>query len=316
VIETPAVLVVNSASRRGREDFERARECLSDLGIDLLAAHAVEDPATLPDVVQAAVDAGAGTIVLGGGDGTVSSVAAQLSSTGVVLGLLPTGTANDLARTLGLPTVLERACATVAQGKIVDVDLGVVGDDRFLNVSSIGLAVGVTQQLNPRLKKRLGALAYPVATLRAYRRFETFSARLEFPDGDHPNVELDDLLQLAVANGRFYGGGAVVAPNAGIDDHLLDVYAIPRGTPWQRWQVARHFVSGVFTESDHVYHVTTRNVRVVTTPEHPVNVDGELSARTPVSFGIVQAGLRVIVPEHATVGVADVSARQASTPRL
>lgn len=312
MIESPAVLVVNSASRRGREVFERARDALETLGIDLRAAHAVTDPATLPRVVQGAVDAGASTIVLGGGDGTVSSVAAQLSSTGVVLGLLPTGTANDLARTLGLPNDPIQACATVATGKIVDVDLGVVGDDRFLNVSSIGLAVGVTEQLNPKLKKRLGAVAYPVAALKAYRRFRTFSARLEFPDGDHPAVDLDDLLQLAVANGRFYGGGAVVAPNAGIDDHLLDVYAIPRGTPRQRWQVARHFVSGVFTESDHVYHVTTRNVRVVTTPEQPINVDGEVSARTPVSFGIVRAGLRVIVPEDATVGVADVSARRAT----
>jgi diacylglycerol kinase family enzyme len=146
--------------------------------------------------------------------------------------------------------------------------------------------------------------------VRAYRRFTTFSARLEFPEGDHPPVELDDLLQLAVANGRFYGGGAVVAPDAGIDDHLLDVYAIPRGTPLQRWQVARHFVSGVFTESDHVFHVTTRKVRVVTTPELAINVDGELSARTPEDFGIIQGGLRVIVPEDASVGAADVSERQ------
>ncbi|GLY13170.1 lipid kinase [Kineosporia rhizophila] len=310
MIESPAVLIVNSASRRGQEDFERARESLSGLGVELQAAHAVDDPSTLPSVVSQAIAEGARTIILGGGDGTVSSVAPQLCETGVVLGLLPTGTANDLARTLGLPTDLIRACENVAAGKVVDVDLGVVGDDRFLNVSSIGLAVGVTRQLNPKLKKRLGALAYPVATVKAYRRFKTFSARLEFPDGDHPDVELDDLLQLAVANGRFYGGGAVVAPGAGIDDHLLDVYAIPRGTPLQRWQVARHFVSGHFTESDHVYHVTTRRVRVSTTPDHTINVDGELSARTPEVFGIIQGGLRVIVPEDATVGVADVRARQ------
>ncbi len=310
MIESPAVLLVNSASRRGQEEFDRARESLTGLGVELMAAHAVADPSTLPSVVQKSIDEGARTIILGGGDGTVSSVAPQLCETEVALGLLPTGTANDLARTLGLPTDLIRACENVAHGKVVDVDLGVVGEDRFLNVSSIGLAVGVTKQLNPKLKKRLGALAYPIATLKAYRRFRTFTARLEFPDGDHPDVELDDLLQLAVANGRFYGGGAVVAPNAGIDDHLLDVYAIPRGTPRQRWQVARHFVSGVFTESDHVYHVTTRNVRVTTVPGQAINVDGELSARTPETFGIVEGGLRVIVPEDATVGTADVGARQ------
>ena len=309
MIESPAVLIVNSASRSGQEDFELARDTLTDLGVWLQAAHAVADPSTLPAVVQNAIDEGARTIILGGGDGTVSSVAPQLGQTDVTLGLLPTGTANDLARTLGLPTDLVQACHTVAEGKVVGVDLGVVGDDRFLNVSSIGLAVGVTRHLNPKLKKRLGALAYPVAMVKAYRRFSTFTARLEFPDGDHPDVDLDDLLQLAVANGRFYGGGAVVAPNAGIDDHLLDIYAIPRGTSLQRWQVARHFVSGIFTESDHVYHVTTRNVRVTTTPEQAINVDGELSARTPETFGIVEGGLRVIVPEDASVGVGDVGAR-------
>ncbi|GLY27723.1 lipid kinase [Kineosporia sp. NBRC 101731] len=303
VTETPAVLIVNSASRRGQETFAQARDRLEELGVQLMAAHAVDDPSTLPQLVQETIDAGARTIVLGGGDGTVSSVAPQLCNTGVVLGLLPTGTANDLARTLGLPTDLMKACETVADGKAVDVDLGVVGDDRFLNVSSIGLAVGVTEMLNPKLKKRLGALAYPIAAAKAYRRFVPFSARLEFPDGDHPDLELDDLLQLAVANGRFYGGGAVVSPDAGIDDHLLDVYAIPRGTPRQRWQVARHFVSGAFTENDHVYHVTTQNVRVSTVPGQAVNVDGELSARTPVDFGIVRGGLRVIVPENATVGI-------------
>jgi diacylglycerol kinase (ATP) len=311
MIKIPAVLVVNTASRRGREDFDQARTLLTELGIELTAALAVDDPSTLPEVVQQAIKDGMELLVLGGGDGTVSSVAAQLSGTGVVLGLLPTGTANDLARTLGLPTNLAGACETIVRGKVVEVDLGVVGtDDRFLNVSSMGLAVGLTQQLSPKLKKRLGKLAYPVAAVRAYRRFTTFSARLEFPEGDHPPVELDDLLQLAVANGRFYGGGAVVAPDAGIDDHLLDVYAIPRGTPLQRWQVARHFVSGVFTESDHVFHVTTRKVRVVTTPELAINVDGELSARTPEDFGIIQGGLRVIVPEDASVGAADVSERQ------
>ncbi|MDP9827216.1 lipid kinase [Kineosporia succinea] len=310
MIESPAVLIVNSASRRGQENFSAARDRLGELGVELMAAHAVEDPSTLPRLVGDTIRAGARTIVLGGGDGTVSSVAPQLCNTGVVLGLLPTGTANDLARTLGLPTDMDGACQNVARGKVVDVDLGVVGDDRFLNVSSIGLAVGVTEQLNPKLKKRLGALAYPIAAVKAYRRFRTFSATLEFPDGDHPDVELDDLLQLAVANGRFYGGGAVVAPGAGIDDHLLDVYAIPRGTPRQRWQVARHFVSGVFTESDHVYHVTTRNVRVSTAPGQAINVDGELSAHTPETFGVIEGGLRVIVPEDASVGVADIGARE------
>jgi diacylglycerol kinase (ATP) len=188
---------------------------------------------------------------------------------------------------------------------VVDVDLGVVGDDHFVNVASVGLSVGVTEALSPVLKRRVGALAYPIAALRAYRRHEPFRARLEFPDGDHEPVDLDDLLQVAVANGRFYGGGNVVAPNAGIDDHLLDVYAIPRGTAWQRWQVIRHFISGAFTERDHVLHLTTRSVRLITEPEQRINVDGELSARTPVQFGLLRNGLKVMVPQSSDAAQLD-----------
>jgi diacylglycerol kinase (ATP) len=302
----PAVLVVNSASRSGQADFELAQRRLTELGLPLIGAFAVEDPATLPGIVDGAIKDGARLLVLGGGDGTVSLIAPRLAGTDVVLGLLPTGTANDLARTLQLPTDVALACANVLAGKVVDVDLGIVGDDYFVNVASVGLSVGVTEALSPGLKRRVGSLAYPIAALRAYRRHRPFRARLEFPDGDHEAVELDDLLQVAVANGRFYGGGNVVAPNAGIDDHLLDVYAIPRGTARQRAQVARHFVSGAFTERDHVLHLTTRAVRLITEPELRVNVDGELSASTPVDFGLLRNGLKVIVPQSSDAAELDV----------
>jgi diacylglycerol kinase (ATP) len=300
-----AVLVVNSASRTGQADFEAAQQRLTELGLSLAGAFAVDDPADLPGIVTGAIEDGARLVVLGGGDGTVSLVAPVLAGTDAVLALLPTGTANDLARTLQLPTDLASACATVLDGKVVDVDLGIVGDDYFVNVASVGLSVGVTEALSPGLKRRVGSLAYPIAALRAYRRHRPFRATLEFPDGDHETVELDDLLQVAVANGRFYGGGNVVAPDAGIDDQLLDVYAIPRGTARQRLQVARHFVSGAFTERDHVLHLTTRAVRLTTQPGLPVNVDGELSASTPVLFGLLRNGLKVMVPQTSAAAELD-----------
>ncbi|MFI7588146.1 lipid kinase [Spongisporangium articulatum] len=291
-----AALVVNAASRSGHEAFETAEKRLRERGLDLTHAREVTDPEHLADVVRSVVDEGARLVVLGGGDGTVSSVAALLPEAGITLGLLPTGTANDLARTLGLPTDLVAACDVVADGRPARVDLGVVGDDVYLNLASVGLAVEVTKSLSPRLKRRLGAAAYPVAALRAYLRHRPFAAALHFPDGDHPDVELGDLLQVGVANGRYYGGGAVAAPEAEIDEGLLDVYAIPRGTAGQRLGVARHFVSGAFTRADHVLHVRTRRVRLTTSPSLPANVDGELSARTPLDFGVRPGALRVLVP--------------------
>jgi YegS/Rv2252/BmrU family lipid kinase len=289
-----AVLVVNTGARSGPAAFLAAQQCFTELGLHLDGAHDVHNPADLLKVVDEAIAAGVRLLVLGGGDGTVSLVASRLARTQVVLGLLPLGTANDLARTLGLPTDLAAACDRVVNGTEVTVDLGIVGDDAFVNVASVGLSVGVTQALSPRLKRVIGPLAYPVAAVAAYWRHRPFRARLEFPLGDHPAVSLDDLLQVAVANGRFYGGGNVAAPEAAIDDQLLDVYAIPRGTARQRWEVARHFVSGAFVESDHVLHVTTRAVRLVTEPELVINVDGELTGATPELFGVLSRGLRVM----------------------
>src|SRR5699024_2395493 len=98
-------------------------------------------------------------LVLGGGDGTVSSVVDHLADELPVLGLLPLGTANDFARTLQIPTDLRRACEVIAGHRVVDVDLGLAEDNYFVNVASAGLSVAVTQGLSSRLKRRVGALA-------------------------------------------------------------------------------------------------------------------------------------------------------------
>lgn len=310
--ERRAVLVVNDRSRSGRDVVTEASRRLRDGGLDLVAVHREADPARVPGIVADAVASGAELVVLAGGDGTVSSCVGSLAGLDVVLGLLPTGTANDFARTVGIPPDLPGACDVVLHGDVVDVDLGTVGEvgerRHLVNVASIGLSVEVTRALSPGLKRRLGAFAYPLATARAYRGSRPFRARLEFPDADHEPVELDDLLQVAVANGRHYGGGRIVAPAASIDDHALDVYAIPRGTARQRFAVARHFASGAFVEQDHVLHVTTRRVRVVTEPSLPVNIDGEIVTRTPGSFGVERNALLVMVPPESDAARLDVSA--------
>lgn len=293
-----AALVVNAASRTGGSDFEVARRELSARGVTLTAAHAVQAPSQLFGLVHRAVEDGAELVVLGGGDGTIGSVAGFLAERGVVLGVLPTGTANDFARTLGLPSDVPGACAVVAHGQQARVDVGVIGDDVFLNLASVGLAVEVTRTLSPTLKRRIGPLAYPVAAVRAYLRHRPFTARLSFPGGDAETVELGDLLQVGIANGRYYGGGAAASPEAGIADSLLDVYAVPRGTLRQRLRVARHFVSGAFTREDHVLHVRTAAVRLETRPPLRVTADGELGPATPVEFSIRPRTLSVMVPSR------------------
>jgi diacylglycerol kinase (ATP) len=314
---TTVAVVVNAASRRGLAAMEPLRRLLDETGLRHAELYAATSGDRIDEVLDQALASRPDVLVVGGGDGTVSCAAAKVAGTKVALGVLPLGTANDFARTLEVPTDLAAATRILSTGKVVDVDLGWVRSrpggvakvepvaKAFLNVASIGLSVGVTEKLTPGLKKRLGPLAYPIATLAAYRHHRPFSARLEFPDGDHDPVDLDDLLQVAVGNGRHYGGGNAVSPSASLDDHLLDVYAIVRGRLRDHVSIARFLKDGSFVDHDHVHHVRTRRIRVLTEPALPVNLDGEVAAVTPADFEIERNAVHVIVHPSSEAATLD-----------
>jgi diacylglycerol kinase (ATP) len=295
----PAALIVNTRSRTGERAFFQALDHLEELHVPVGVTYAIRDPARLSETVREVLDDDYRFLILGGGDGSVSSVVDFLADRHALLGLLPLGTANDFARTLDIPDDIEGACKTIANGKVVDVDLGLAGDNFYVNVASVGLGVEATRALSPWLKKSTGPLAYPVAAIRAFLKHEPFSARLTFPDGDHEPVEYDRLLQVAVGNGRFYGGGMVVALESNIDDKTLDVYAIDLGRRRDLIGAARYLKSGDFIKTDGVHHFRTPRVRLETDPELPVNIDGEVVAQTPQDFSIARNALDVLVPQES-----------------
>ncbi|TLM74529.1 lipid kinase [Pseudarthrobacter sp. NamB4] len=292
-----AAVVINAGARRGAA--APAVDTLQRAGLSVSSVHQVLSGTELAGTLDRVIADGHDLVVVGGGDGTVSFAAGRLAGTGTVLGVLPLGTANDLARTLEIPSDLSGACATLADGKVVDIDLGRANGQPFLNVASVGLSVGVTETLSPRLKRYLGPLAYGVAAVRAYARHKPFKARLEFPDGDHETLELEDMLQVAVGNGRHYGGGNAVSPTAGIDDHTLDIYAIPGAPLREHVRIARMLRDGSFVERRGVYHLTCQRVRLVTEPPMPVNLDGEIATATPADFTIDRNAVHVVVPHSS-----------------
>ena len=295
-----AAVVINAGARLGSAAPALAVDTLQRAGLPISTVHHVLSGAELAGTLDRVVADGHDLVVVGGGDGTVSFAAGRLAGTRIVLGVLPLGTANDLARTLEIPGDLAGACAALAGGKVVDIDMGRVNGQPFLNVASVGLSVGVTETLSPRLKRYLGPLAYGIAAVRAYARHKPFRARLEFPDGDHETLELENLLQVAVGNGRHYGGGNAVSPTAGIDDHTLDIYAIPGAPLREHIRIARMLKDGSFVERNGVYHRTTRCVRLVTEPPMPVNLDGEIATVTPADFTVERNAVHVVVPHGST----------------
>jgi diacylglycerol kinase (ATP) len=286
-------VVVNTASRTGLRALPLVEVALRSVSDDVRVRPA-HGGGELMDALQVAVADEPDLLVVGGGDGTIACAAGLVARTPTTLGVLPLGTANDFARTLEIPSALEQAVATLTTGKVVDVDLGLVDGRAYLNVASVGLSVAVTQRLTPGLKRRLGRFAYPAATLAAYHSHRPFAARLELDDGTV--LELRDLMQVAVGNGRHYGGGLTVAPNASIDDHLLDVYAVEQGRLRDHVSVARLLRTGHLVEHERVHHLTARRLRLVTDEPLEVNLDGEIAARTPATFEVDRNALHVVVP--------------------
>jgi diacylglycerol kinase (ATP) len=300
-----AAIVINAGSRRGAAAHELAVDTMQKAGVPISSVHRVLSGAELAGTLDQVIADGHDLVVVGGGDGTVACAAGRVAGTNIVLGVLPLGTANDFARTLEIPNDLAAACAAIADGKVVDIDLGRADGQPFLNLASVGLSVGVTEALSPRLKRHIGPLAYGVATLRAYARHKPFRARLEFPEGDHEPLELEHLLQVAVGNGRHYGGGNTVSPTAGIDDHTLDIYAILAGPLREHVSIARLLKDGSFIKHDRVYHLTSRQVRLITEPPLPVNLDGEIATVTPTDFTVQRNAVHVVVPQGSTSAVFD-----------
>ncbi len=302
---TGAALIVNTQARHGDRALADARSALEARGVHLAAVWPSDDPARLGAMVRRAKSSHHNPIIVGGGDGTLSAAAGILANSDTVLGVLPFGTANDFARTLEIPPDLESACTVIARGETISVDLGQCGDRYYLNLASIGLAGDVATMLPGRLKKIAGRLAYPLATVAAVRRFEPFDLTLGFPESAMPPVSIRHVLQLGIGNGRFYGGGMAVTPDASPDDGSLDVYAIKL----QRWRqmiaVAKCLKTGDHVYQPGVFYTRATCVDVSVSRRIPVDIDGELVEESSGRFCIARAALRVFAPTERATAPAD-----------
>lgn len=295
-----ALLVVNAKARQGRENFNKALQELEAQGIKLVNAHAVANPRFIKPLVARALEREKiETVVVGGGDGTLSLLADLLAHRKIKLGVIPMGTANDFARNLAITTDIERAVSVIKDAYALPIDLGQAGEQYFLNVASIGLGVEVASRMNHDLKKWIGPLAYGVAAFEAVKEMRPVGVRLTFKDqpvGDSFKIVECKALHIVVANGRFYGGGMVSAPDATIVNKMLMVSVIENMEPLELVTLLPGLRDGSYVHNPKVHHYSTTHVAIETHRPRSINMDGEICQSTPIEFKAVPAALQVFVP--------------------
>lgn len=286
----PILLLINLHSKQGLMRFGEAVACFNDLGVQYIVGQ-IRESADFSRCIRHYRDK-VSAVVIGGGDGTFNVAVDAVVESGLPLGLLPLGTANDLARTLNLPNALPEACAVIAQGQRQRIDLGRVNGKYFFNVASCGLSIRITQELSKGLKRRWGVLAYAIATLRTLLTARRFEAVIRVDDGKEMRRSS---LQIAVGNGRYYGGGMTVAEDAAIDDERLDLYSLEMPHWWHIFFLLPALRSGRFGERIGISRWKGRKITIWT--EHPkrVNTDGEITTKTPALFELCPKALEVFV---------------------
>ncbi|MEH2209864.1 lipid kinase [Nostoc sp.] len=288
-----ALLLVNRHARQGQKGLSEAIQSLKTLGLDLIE-ESTEDPKHLAEVIlryKHKVD----LVIIGGGDGTLNAAVDALIETQLPLGILPLGTANDLARTLGIPNSLNEACKIIGDGHSQRIDLGCVNGKHFFNVASMGLSVKITQRLTKEVKRRWGVFAYAATALQVLLEARPFTAEIAI-NGELVRVKT---VQIAVGNGRYYGGGMAVADDATIDDQRLDLYSLEIEHWWQVILLLPSMRQGRHIHWQSVRSHQGQEIEIRTRKPRAINTDGEITTYTPAHFRVIPKAIAVFVPPES-----------------
>jgi lipid kinase YegS len=246
-------------------------------------------------VVKELVNTGCRRIIAGGGDGTLNGVAHAIVEAGVddvTMGILPLGTANDLAHGLDLPcddlgACLEFAC--VEEGEATDV--GQMNDHIFINVASGGFGAEVTATTPQEAKRVLGGLAYTLNGLAKLWQLEPYEGTLKLP-GRGP--EEGAVLLMAVGNSRLAGGGFEVAPLAKVDDGLLDLMMLRHDGVPDPAAVLNELKDPMNPDNRYIGYVQAPSFDINShTPLH-LNLDGEPVVTETMAFSVLPGALKVV----------------------
>ena len=282
------LVILNPAARSDKASRLRERIALLSGGAPMRLTSEAGDAR---DIAAEAVREGFEVIIAAGGDGTLNEVVNGIGGAPVRLGILPVGTMNVFATELGIPQGnLERAWSIIEQGNVVEVDLPKANDTHFIQLAGVGLDAEVVRKTTADSKKALGPLSY-LLTLVQVAAHKPSRVMLEAEGG-----RIREGSFALIGNGRLYGGPFPVFQRASLFDGLLDVLVFQNQS---HWDVVRYFQAiafGTHPQLPDVEYFQTSTLRVTSSGDVPVELDGEVAGMLPCLFSVSSQKLRVLAP--------------------
>ncbi len=275
---------------RGRRVWQAVQEMLERDGYPYSVAFSSR-PGEGPMLARQAAREGCRLVVALGGDGTVNEVANGIMGSGAALGIVPAGTGSDYIRSLPLPKDPLEAARTLYTGRRLTVDVGLVNNRYFLGVTGIGIDAEVCRRVNEDLTWLGGKKAYIAGLLATLVSYRPQPVKIVM---DQLTLE-EEVMFVAVANARFFGGGMEIAPQANLQDGLLDVCVIKALPKLELLRAFPRVFAGSHT--DHPAFKAYRTRRVAITGQYPFSIqaEGELIGRLPLEARILPGALSVMV---------------------
>ncbi|HET9030797.1 MAG TPA: YegS/Rv2252/BmrU family lipid kinase [Candidatus Aquilonibacter sp.] len=285
-----AVVIAQSHSHDGQKDLKQAGDELRKRGVAVDASHLETGHKAIRKRLRQYVKSKAELIVLVGGDGTQTIAADALSHSESVLGIVPAGTGNSFAMSVGIDS-LEAAFDAIAYGRVERIDVGVVNGTRFANFATIGLAAVVSDRTPRWLKHLTGPLAYGLSAVGPLLNHRAFDARVRWKK-NRLRIETQQIL---VVNGRMYGH-TPITPESTPNDGMLTFFATTRTSPIDVARTYLSFLNNTQTAIPEAHYFRSKKLTVKTSRKALVSIDGSALCKTPATFSVDRAALAVCVP--------------------
>ena len=286
------LIIVNPAAGRARSSERRLGRFVAALerqGCTVVLRRAGPSPGEVERLADQA-EPGFDAIVAAGGDGTISAVVNGLGGRAVSFGVLPLGSANVLAREIGLPRAPEALASLITTGPVSPIWPGRVGNRAFVMMASAGFDSEIVAALSPELKRRVGRLAFAWG----------FLVRLWHCPACELTVRADGVeyraAAVVAAKGRYYAGPFVVAPGADLAEPVLELVLLDRRGRWAMLRYATALFLGRVPRLGDIAIVRARQASVAGNRALPVQADGEIVGELPITLAVADRPLLLIRP--------------------